>query len=154
MRVVLTHVAVRFGLSFPCFLSIVLCSDVCCTWKRAWELEKELKTRNEPWATHLRFFFDWLCPKVLAHSVHIDFTRHDDNVACAPLFESSFDNWFFYFQKFGKCFFLRHVLECFYFQVSKFSGRFKTIPDMLEADHLTVSGDVTFGKDVSLKVRA
>ena len=23
---------------------------------------------------------------------------------------------------------------------------------MLEADHLTVSGDVTFGKDVSLKV--
>ena len=38
-------------------------------------------------------------------------------------------------------------------QVSKFSGRFKTIPDMLEADHLTVSGDVTFGKDVSLKVR-
>ena len=51
-------------------------------------------------------------------------------------------------------FFCRHVLECFYFQVSKFSGRFKTIPDMLEADHLTVSGDVTFGKDVSLKVRA
>ena len=40
----------------------------------------------------------------------------------------------------------------FRFQVSKFSGRFKTIPDMLEADHLTVSGDVTFGKDVSLKV--
>ena len=36
--------------------------------------------------------------------------------------------------------------------MSKFSGRFKTIPDMLEADHLTVSGDVTFGKDVSLKV--
>lgn len=36
-------------------------------------------------------------------------------------------------------------------KVSKFSGRFKTIPDMLEADHLTVSGDVTFGKDVSLK---
>ena len=47
------------------------------------------------------------------------------------------------------------VLELFVklrFQVSKFSGRFKTIPDMLEADHLTVSGDVTFGKDVSLKV--
>ena len=48
-----------------------------------------------------------------------------------------------------------NVLELyvkFRFQVSKFSGRFKTIPDMLEADHLTVSGDVTFGKDVSLKV--
>ena len=47
---------------------------------------------------------------------------------------------------------MRRVLECFHVQVSKFSGRFKTIPDMLEADHLTVSGDVTFGKDVSLKV--
>ncbi len=32
-------------------------------------------------------------------------------------------------------------------------SRFKTIPDMLEADHLTVSGDVSFGKDVSLKVK-
>lgn len=30
--------------------------------------------------------------------------------------------------------------------------RFENIPDMLELDHLTVSGDVTFGKDVSLKV--
>lgn len=36
-------------------------------------------------------------------------------------------------------------------KVSKFLSRFKTIPDMLEADHLTVSGDVSFGKDVSLK---
>lgn len=30
--------------------------------------------------------------------------------------------------------------------------RFATIPDMIELDHLTVSGDVTFGKNVSLKV--
>lgn len=30
--------------------------------------------------------------------------------------------------------------------------RFENIPDMLELDHLTVSGDVTFGKNVSLKV--
>lgn len=30
--------------------------------------------------------------------------------------------------------------------------RFDNIPDMLELDHLTVSGDVTFGKDVVLKV--
>jgi len=30
-------------------------------------------------------------------------------------------------------------------------GRFANIPDMLELDHLTVSGDVTFGKDVTLK---
>ena len=31
-------------------------------------------------------------------------------------------------------------------------ARFETIPDLLELDHLTVSGDVTFGKGVSLKV--
>ena len=30
--------------------------------------------------------------------------------------------------------------------------RFENIPDMLELDHLTVSGDVTFGKKVTLKV--
>ena len=30
--------------------------------------------------------------------------------------------------------------------------RFENIPDMLELDHLTVSGDVTFGKNVTLKV--
>ncbi|CAG7832057.1 unnamed protein product [Allacma fusca] len=29
--------------------------------------------------------------------------------------------------------------------------RFETIPDLLELDHLTVSGDVTFGRNVSLK---
>lgn len=37
-------------------------------------------------------------------------------------------------------------------QVHKFTARFSNIPDMLELDHLTVSGDVTFGKDVVLKV--
>jgi len=36
-------------------------------------------------------------------------------------------------------------------KVHKFLSRFATIPDMLELDHLTVSGDVTFGKDVTLK---
>ncbi|KAK9498606.1 hypothetical protein O3M35_003200 [Rhynocoris fuscipes] len=36
-------------------------------------------------------------------------------------------------------------------KVSEFLRRFATIPDMLELDHLTVSGDVTFGKGVSLK---
>lgn len=30
--------------------------------------------------------------------------------------------------------------------------RFAGMPDILELDHLTVSGDVTFGKKVSLKV--
>ena len=37
-------------------------------------------------------------------------------------------------------------------QMHKFTARFENIPDMLELDHLTVSGDVTFGKDVTLKV--
>ncbi|VDL73898.1 unnamed protein product [Nippostrongylus brasiliensis] len=37
------------------------------------------------------------------------------------------------------------------FQVSDFLKRFQGIPDILELDHLTVSGDVWFGKDVSLK---
>lgn len=36
--------------------------------------------------------------------------------------------------------------------MKEFLERFDNIPDMLELDHLTVSGDVTFGKDVSLKV--
>ncbi|XP_041641220.1 UTP--glucose-1-phosphate uridylyltransferase-like isoform X1 [Cheilinus undulatus] len=36
-------------------------------------------------------------------------------------------------------------------KVQEFLQRFESIPDMLELDHLTVSGDVTFGKNVSLK---
>lgn len=36
-------------------------------------------------------------------------------------------------------------------KVKEFLRRFDTIPDMLELDHLTVSGDVTFGKGVTLK---
>lgn len=36
-------------------------------------------------------------------------------------------------------------------KVQEFLFRFENIPDMLELDHLTVSGDVTFGKKVSLK---
>lgn len=36
-------------------------------------------------------------------------------------------------------------------KVKEFLGRFATIPDLLELDHLTVSGDVTFGRGVSLK---
>jgi len=35
--------------------------------------------------------------------------------------------------------------------VQEYVTRFESIPDMLELDHLTVSGDVTFGKNVSLK---
>lgn len=30
--------------------------------------------------------------------------------------------------------------------------RFANIPDIIELDHLTVSGDVTFGRGVSLRV--
>ena len=37
-------------------------------------------------------------------------------------------------------------------KVREFLKRFATIPDLLELDHLTVSGDVTFGRHVSLKV--
>uniref|UniRef100_A0A9J7X7R8 UTP--glucose-1-phosphate uridylyltransferase n=1 Tax=Cyprinus carpio carpio TaxID=630221 RepID=A0A9J7X7R8_CYPCA len=36
-------------------------------------------------------------------------------------------------------------------KVQEYLTRFESIPDMLELDHLTVSGDVTFGKQVSLK---
>ncbi|KAK3580388.1 hypothetical protein CHS0354_001508 [Potamilus streckersoni] len=36
-------------------------------------------------------------------------------------------------------------------KVKEFLRRFASIPDILELDHLTVSGDVTFGKNVSLK---
>ncbi|KAF5299106.1 hypothetical protein FQR65_LT09464 [Abscondita terminalis] len=36
-------------------------------------------------------------------------------------------------------------------KVHEFLGRFANIPDIIELDHLTVSGDVTFGGRVSLK---
>lgn len=36
-------------------------------------------------------------------------------------------------------------------KVKDFFSRFATIPDILELDHLTVSGDVTFGRNVVLK---
>ncbi|KAJ8962550.1 hypothetical protein NQ318_000942 [Aromia moschata] len=36
-------------------------------------------------------------------------------------------------------------------KVKDFLSRFPNIPDILELDHLTVSGDVTFGRGVSLK---
>lgn len=36
-------------------------------------------------------------------------------------------------------------------KVRDFLSRFANIPDILELDHLTVSGDVTFGKNVSLR---
>lgn len=36
-------------------------------------------------------------------------------------------------------------------KVNEFLRRFGNIPDMLELDHLTVSGDVTFGRGVSVK---
>lgn len=44
------------------------------------------------------------------------------------------------------------LIMFFVLQVQEFLARFESIPDMLELDHLTVSGDVTFGKNVSLKV--
>lgn len=41
----------------------------------------------------------------------------------------------------------------YFAKVKDFLSRFATIPDLLELDHLTVSGDVTFGRGVALKVR-
>lgn len=38
-------------------------------------------------------------------------------------------------------------------KVKEFLARFANIPDLIELDHLTVSGDVTFGRGVSLRVR-
>lgn len=37
-------------------------------------------------------------------------------------------------------------------RVKEFLKRFGSIPDCIELDHLTVSGDVTFGKGVVLRV--
>lgn len=37
-------------------------------------------------------------------------------------------------------------------QLSDYERRFRTVPDILELDHLTVSGDVYFGANVTLKV--
>jgi len=36
-------------------------------------------------------------------------------------------------------------------KVKDFLGRFQNIPDIIELDHLTVAGDVTFGRNVTLK---
>lgn len=38
-------------------------------------------------------------------------------------------------------------------KVKEFLRRFANIPDLIDLDHLTVSGDVTFGRGVSLRVR-
>ena len=37
-------------------------------------------------------------------------------------------------------------------QVKDFLQRFQNVPNILELDHLTVSGDVTFGANITLKV--
>jgi len=36
--------------------------------------------------------------------------------------------------------------------LQNFLSRFENVPDILELDHLTVSGDVRFGKNVTLRV--
>lgn len=36
-------------------------------------------------------------------------------------------------------------------KVAQFQKRFKNIPNLIELDHLTVSGDVVFGKNVVLR---
>ncbi|MCP9259224.1 UTP--glucose-1-phosphate uridylyltransferase [Dirofilaria immitis] len=42
-------------------------------------------------------------------------------------------------------------LGSFFDKVQEYLRRFQGIPDLLELDHLTVSGDVWFGRDVTLK---
>ena len=37
--------------------------------------------------------------------------------------------------------------------MKEYLRRFDSIPDIIELDHLTVAGDVTFGRGVILKVR-
>jgi len=44
------------------------------------------------------------------------------------------------------------ILTCDFYQVKDFLSRFQNIPNILELDHLTVSGDVTFGTNITLKV--
>ena len=39
-------------------------------------------------------------------------------------------------------------------KVGDYQKRFRGLPDILELDHLTVAGDVTFGEGVKLQVRA
>lgn len=36
-------------------------------------------------------------------------------------------------------------------QIAQFQKRFKTIPHIIELDHLTVTGDVSFGRNVTLR---
>ena len=36
-------------------------------------------------------------------------------------------------------------------KVANFQKRFKTIPNILEADHITINGDVWFGKNITLR---
>lgn len=38
-----------------------------------------------------------------------------------------------------------------YSQIAHFQERFKQIPKILELDHLTVTGDVYFGRNVTLR---
>ena len=43
------------------------------------------------------------------------------------------------------------LAELYFSKVRHFLSRFESIPNMLELDHLTVSGDVVFGKNITLK---
>jgi UTP--glucose-1-phosphate uridylyltransferase len=38
-----------------------------------------------------------------------------------------------------------------FLQIANFQKRFRTIPNILELDHLTVAGDVWFGRKVTLR---
>lgn len=92
------------------------------------------------------------CDRKLLSSIYIK--KHLDqrlSVLCFPFSLSPFEE-----QRLGLwsalCAFLPHRIHYPFLCLQEFLRRFASIPDMLELDHLTVSGDVTFGKGVSLKV--
>lgn len=43
------------------------------------------------------------------------------------------------------------LIASFTFQIQQFQQRFKKIPKIIELDHLTVTGDVHFGRNVTLR---
>jgi UTP--glucose-1-phosphate uridylyltransferase len=49
------------------------------------------------------------------------------------------------------CLCFDRVLADTFKKVANFQKRFKTIPNILEADHITINGDVWFGKNVTLR---
>lgn len=43
------------------------------------------------------------------------------------------------------------LIDAVVLQIAQFQKRFKKIPKIIELDHLTVTGDVYFGRNVTLR---